>query len=292
MSGRNSSGRSLRGRGDRNRMRDGEGTSPQVITRIQKVVPHADLILLKLDGSNIVAWRQSLSTHLQSNFGQLGGFIENNQLYVRVIPTANMIKNIYAGHAAATLARLFEYATIENMKSVARDSDKYMEMFGLLLSCVTEEGLVDKVTSDAAYAAARLANNPLQLFNIIRRIHSLQQNNIGTVESQYLVQERYNSLYQLHNWDLAYYESEFELYVMNMATVGLPVIPNAAGAQARNFFMHLCDKRFGQYQAKVLNYERDNLGIFPATVQAVVNGCRSHIVLPTLMNNMHAGNIV
>ncbi len=78
---------------------------------------------------------------------------------------------------------------------------------------------------------------------------------------------------------------------MNMATVGLPAIPNAS-AQASHFFMHLCDKLFGQYQAKLLNYGRDNLCVFPATVQTVLDGCRSHIVLPTMMNNMHAGNIV
>ena len=150
-----------------------------------------------------------MSTYFQSNYGLLGGFIENNQLYVRVIPTANMINIAYPGHPAATLARLFEAATIENMKSVAKDSDKYMEMFGLLLSCVTDEGL-DKVTADAAYAGARLANNPLNLFNIIRRIHSLQQNNIGVVESQYLAQERYNGIHQLHHWDLVFYKSEFE----------------------------------------------------------------------------------
>ena len=76
-----------------------------------------------------------------------------------------------------------------------------------------------------------------------------------------------------------------------MVTVGIPVIPNAA-AQARHFFMHLCERRYGQYQAKILNYERDNLGVFPPTIQAVLDGCRSHIVLPTMMNNMHAGNIV
>ena len=142
-------------------MRGGESTRPQVMTRAPKVVPHANLILLKLDGSNIVAWRQSLSIHLQSNYGLLGGFIENNVLYDRAIPTAGMINLRYPGHPAATLARLFEAATIENMKITAKDTEKYMEMFGLLLSCVTDEG-IDKVTADAAYAAARLNNNPLQ----------------------------------------------------------------------------------------------------------------------------------
>ena len=91
MSGRNVSGRSSRGRGDRNGMRGGEGTRSQVATRAQKIVPHVNLILLRLDGSNILAWRQSLSTHLQSNYGLLGGFIENDALYVRAIPTAGRL---------------------------------------------------------------------------------------------------------------------------------------------------------------------------------------------------------
>ena len=159
MSGRNDFGRSSRGRGGRIGMRGGESTRPQVMTRAPKVVTHANLILLKLDGSNIVAWRQSLSIHLQSNYGLLGGFIENNVLYDRAIQTAGMINLRYPGHPAATLARLFEAATIENMKITAKDTEKYMEMFGLLLSlsCVTDEG-IDKVTADAAYAAARLNN--------------------------------------------------------------------------------------------------------------------------------------
>jgi hypothetical protein len=50
-------------------------------------------------------------------------------------------------HVAATLAQLFEAATIENMKYIKKDNDKYMEMFGLIHSCVTDKGM-DLVTAD------------------------------------------------------------------------------------------------------------------------------------------------
>ena len=126
-------------------------------------------------------------------------------------------------------------------------------------------------------------NNPLQLFNIIRRIHSLQQNNIGVVESQYLAQTRYNDMYQSPGMLLGDYKAAFEMCVVNMATVGIVVLPGVA-AQARHFFMHLDKHRYGQYIAKILNYERDNIGAFPATIQAVMDGCRSHILVPTMSN--------
>jgi hypothetical protein len=114
-----------------------------------------------------------------------------------------MINALYPEHAAAVLSRLFKSATVENMKAVTRDAEKYAEMFGLMLSCVSDEKL-DKMTADEGHAGAR---GPLLLFNIIRRIHSLQQSNIGVAESQYLAQERYNAIRQLTGMLLSDYRA-------------------------------------------------------------------------------------
>ncbi len=98
----------------------------------------------------------------------------------------------------------------------------------------------------------------------------MQQNNIGVVESQYLAQTRYNDMYQSLGMLLGDYKAAFDMCVVNMATVGIVVLPGVA-AQTRHFFMHLDKHRYGQYIAKILNYESDYISAFPATIQAVIH---------------------
>ncbi len=54
--------------------------------------------------------------------------------------------------------------------------------------------------------------------------------------------------------------------------------------------MGLDKTQYGQFVAKVINNERDNIGIFPPTIQAVIDGCKTHVsimtsTIPTMMYN-------
>jgi hypothetical protein len=53
---------------------------------------------------------------------------------------------------------------------------------------------MDKVIEDAGYANAVLTNNPLVLYNIVRRVHSLQMNNVGPAQAQYQAHQRYMAM--------------------------------------------------------------------------------------------------
>ena len=146
---------------------------------------------------------------------------------------------------------------------------------------MTVEGM-DKVVSDAGYANARNGNNPLLLFNIIRRVHSLQMHNIGAAESQYYATERYNRLRMLPGMTLGDYRASLLLTNANMVTTGVNPIPNDA-AVARHFMMHLDRVKYADYIRHTLNNERENQGVFPPTVQHVIDGCNTF--LPST-NNM------
>ena len=84
--------------------------------RSGKVAPHANLVMLKLDGSNITSWEDALRHHLEVSYGPVGCFLQHNALLVRPIMTAAQIGNMYPGHNAAGLAQLHQNATMNHMK--------------------------------------------------------------------------------------------------------------------------------------------------------------------------------
>lgn len=182
---------------------------------------------------------------------------------------------------AAAIGRLHEEGALNMVKQLRKDTEFYAEMFGIIEQCVTVEGM-DKVVEDAGYANAVNTNNPLTLYNIVRRVHSLQMNNVGPAQAQYQAQQRYMGIRQPHGLSLGDYKNGFDMAVANMITVAVPqpLIPDAA-AQARHFFMGLDKSQYGQYVAKVLNNERDNIGVFPQTIQAVIDGCKAHVSIMT-----------
>lgn len=282
------------GRGNANRGHMGRNVAesnraPSMMShRSEKVVPHANLMILKANGSNLQSWTNAMSAHLRANYGAIGAFIMNNAMLDRVIPTAQQLTALFPTLAAAAITRLYEEGAANHMKQLRKDTEQYVEMIGVIEQCISVDGM-DKVTENAGYANAIAANDPLALFNIVRRVHSLQMNNIGPAQAQYQAQQRYGNIRQLHGMSLGDYKSAFDMTVANMTTVGVaqPLIPDAA-AQGRHFFMGLDKLQFGQYLAKTINNERDNIGVFPATVQAVIDGCRSHIpimstTIPTVM---------
>jgi hypothetical protein len=143
---------------------------------------------------------------------------------------------LYPGHNAAGLAALHISATTEHIKLTVKDNGSYVEMFSLIEQCVTVDG-IDKVVSDAGYAAARNANNPILSYNIIRRVHSLQMHNIGAPEAQYLASQRYNRIRMQPGMSLGDYRASMLLATANMQTTGVNPLPNDL-AMARHFLMH------------------------------------------------------
>jgi hypothetical protein len=71
------------GRGNANRGHMGRNVAesnraPSMMShRSEKVVPHANLMILKANGSNLQSWTNAISAHLRANYGAIGAFIMN-----------------------------------------------------------------------------------------------------------------------------------------------------------------------------------------------------------------------
>jgi hypothetical protein len=57
----------------------------------RKVPPELGLLILNTDGSNLTQWLEAMHRHLQKKYGTNGQFIETKELYVREIPSIQLL---------------------------------------------------------------------------------------------------------------------------------------------------------------------------------------------------------
>ena len=95
-----------------------------------------------------------------------------------------------------------------------------------------------------------------------------------------MASERYHRLRMLPGMTLGDYRASFMLAAANMITTNVNPLPNDA-AMARHFLMHLERNLHGEYIRHVLNNERENIGVFPANVQAVIDACNNFLPVTT-----------
>ena len=65
--------------------------SGRVRSAERKVPPEPGLVILHTDGSNLIQWLETMHRHLQKKYGTNGQFIETKQLYVRAIPSLQLL---------------------------------------------------------------------------------------------------------------------------------------------------------------------------------------------------------
>ena len=106
----------------------------------RKSAPEPDLSILRADGANLTQWLENMHRHLQKEYGLLGQFIETKALLVRGIPTLTELKNMYTGLNADQCKDLLAACVKDHIKLTREDASNYISMFGLIFSCLSEEG--------------------------------------------------------------------------------------------------------------------------------------------------------
>ena len=106
-----------------------------------KTPPEPGLLILHTDGSNLIQWLEAMHRHLQKKYGINGQFIETKELYLREIPSVNLL--------TATHGDVLSNAQIKDMHSTYvtnyaklrdRDISEFVSMFGVIFECLSDEG--------------------------------------------------------------------------------------------------------------------------------------------------------
>ena len=90
-------------------------------------VPHAGLVMLKADGSNMTAWSTALNNHLIATYGQMANFITTGTLVKRTPPNAQSLAKTL-GESADT--KLMFSAQQEFLKLLQQDVKDCGAIFG------------------------------------------------------------------------------------------------------------------------------------------------------------------
>ena len=149
-------------------------------SRTVRELPHAGLVMLKADGSNMTAWSAALNNHLIATYGQMANFITTAKLVKRTPPTVEEIAKTLGERAETKIDKLLLAAQQDYLKILRQDANDYGAIFGLIQQVVTDEGM-ERVMALEVYEQVREQANPLMLYHLIRRVHSLQMDRIRRV---------------------------------------------------------------------------------------------------------------
>jgi hypothetical protein len=150
----------------------------------RKSAPEPDLCILRADGANLAQWLENMHRHLQKENGLIGQFIETKALIDGQLPTVDDLKNQYNGLTNAQCSDLLASCVKDHIKTQREDMSNYISMFGLIFSCLSEEGS-EMVREHSTWTDCNNEKNPFKLINIIKNVHSLRMNNINAAEAQF-----------------------------------------------------------------------------------------------------------
>jgi hypothetical protein len=232
----------------------------------RKSAPEPDLCILRADGANLSQWLENMHRHMQKEYGSLGQYIETKALIQRQVSTLTDLRNEYTSLSENQCKELLVGCAKDHIKLVVReDGTNYVSMFGLIFSCLSEEG-AEMVREHSGWDDCNNEKNPLKLINIIKNVYSLRMNNINTEEAQYLASQRYQNIRMLPGVSLSEYRTAFTQAVSNnMTELNHPQVPTDA-MQALHFIVRLNPEIYKEFTASSLNAHRSG-GSFPYTIQ-------------------------
>ena len=156
----------------------------------KRVAPSVDLEILSADGANLITWLESLHRYLQREYNVIGQFIETNKLYVRSVPTTQKeVMKLYPGLSTKQSSAMLKDLATDNYKNINKDMADYVSIFGLIMSCLSSEG-VDMVKENVKWNVVNEAKDPLALIQVIKNVHSLKLQHIDIEEARYVAMQR------------------------------------------------------------------------------------------------------
>ena len=241
---------------------------------IAKKAPEG-LIMLNMNGDNIIGWTNALASHCEMKYGTISGFIRNNAYPIRVVETEESLVARFPGIGERAVSKMLVDNMSTIMKQEAKDKESKFEMCAILESVVTDEGW-NRVKSRNGFADAQREKCPLLMLRLVTMEHSLKMNNVTDDEARYIAEDRYHKVRMGPQMSLAEYFDVFAMCVSNMTTLNCVAVPSEP-RMARHFLMKLDRVRYEGYMRDTINDDRNTTRAMPTTRQAVMDGARMHI---------------
>ena len=252
------------------------------MTKVHSKEADDKLFELKSDGSNWTPWIEALEAKTQSMSGTISNFIVTGKLTPRPIPDKDQIcakLGLDCGSHSAT--RIFEGSLIEYQKSITRDEDTLIQLFGMIKQYITPAGM-EKMKQDDGWNALQISKCPNELLLLVKRIHNLNAYNVPPEEAREMAFERYYDLEQGKLTLMGYKEHE-QLAIDNMEYLKYNPMPNEE-ARAHRFLRKLNLELHGSYVREIVNGSRSVPPIpLPKTIQAIVTGAKCHVSIGSII---------
>ena len=112
------------------------------VRRTERKVPsEPGLLILNTDGSNLTQWLEAMHRHLQKKYGTNGQFIETKELYVREIPSIQLLTAEHGNALSSAQIKDLHATYITNYaKNRDRDTSERVSIFGVIFECLSDEG--------------------------------------------------------------------------------------------------------------------------------------------------------
>ncbi len=100
-----------------------------------------------------------MSNKLQQMYGSHGLFIQNDRLAIPEMPQLGEIQANYPGLTATLVGKIYGDEVSNHIKEVRRTKSIHIEMFGLIMQCVSPES-ADRIRMRPAFINARSSDDP------------------------------------------------------------------------------------------------------------------------------------
>ncbi len=187
----------------------------------RKTPPKPGQVILHTDGSNLIQWLEAMHRHLQKKYGMNGRFIETKELYVRDVPSVNLLTAKHGDTLTNAQIKDMHATYVTNYAKLHdRDISEYVSMFGVIFECLSDEGS-EMVREHKDWSDTNRENNPLKLINIIiiKNVHSLRLQNIDNAEAQYIAMQKYQNIRQVPGMSMTEYRNAFDQTIADLTVL-------------------------------------------------------------------------
>lgn len=229
-------------------------------------------ILDKTGRNNYLQWLDWLIDQLEPIYGVLAIVFRTNEPYVLPGVTAADWTPIFPANEnplsvaalASLTAKLREGAMLAWMKRKSEISATWPKMYASIWATLSKESR-QATAADAGYLAILQAQNPNDLFLLVRRIHFTAGDNATSLARRIeILEQSFADLKQVAGMTIHTFKAEFDLQLRTLRSVGVPAM--AQDRLVIKFLNKLDPARHGAMVAQLENTQRAG-GAFPATVE-------------------------
>jgi len=229
-------------------------------------------VLDKTGRNNYLQWLDWLIDQLEPIYGVLAIVFRTNEAYVLPGVTAADWTPVFpedetpltAAALSSLTAKLREGAMLAWMKRKSEISATHPKMYASIWATLSKESR-QATTANADYLVVLQAQDPNELFLLVRRIHFTAGDNATTLARRVeTLEQSFADLKQSSGMSIHTFKAEFDLQLRTLRSVG--VADMAQDRLVIKFLNKLDPARHGAMVAQLENTQRAG-GAFPATVE-------------------------